>query len=109
MSGVEPSWAILGEKISLPTHGGRWTNSCVLRFTRNEKDHDTELDELCVTQPVDWEGAFENLRNALRDTYLTISVTFCQICPTPGCRLPGGNCPEIMWYDCSTRSRLVLF
>ena len=31
-----------------------------LRFTRNQKDHDTELDELCVTQPFDWEVAVEN-------------------------------------------------
>ena len=46
---------------------------------RNQKVRDTELDELCVTQPFDWRGAFENLRNALRDTYLTISVIFCQI------------------------------
>ena len=59
-----------------------------LGVMRNQKDHDTELDELCVTQPFDWRGAFENLRNALRDTYLRISVIFSQICSTPGCRLP---------------------
>ena len=31
-----------------------------LRFTRNQKDHDTELDELRVMQPFDWEVAGEN-------------------------------------------------
>ena len=58
-----------------------------LRFTRNQKDHYTELDELRVMQPFDWEGAVENLRKTIRNGILRISVTFSQNCSTPGCRL----------------------
>ena len=35
---------------------------------RNQKDHDTELDELCVTQPLDWEGAFLRICAMLAET-----------------------------------------
>ena len=35
-----------------------------LRFTRNQRHSYTELEELRVPLTLDWEGAFENLRNA---------------------------------------------
>ena len=41
-------WLHLGEHCGLERLG----------VMRNQKVRDTELDELCVTQPFDWEGAF---------------------------------------------------
>ena len=35
-----------------------------LGVMRNQRHSYTELEELCVPLPLDWEGAFENLRNA---------------------------------------------
>ena len=61
---LSTSWTIMGNA-ALPPAALCCTSDNIaderLGVMRNQKDHDTELDELCVTQPFDWRGAFHTV------------------------------------------------